>query len=107
MSETKEEVTRQKVLRYYSSCNPNAADDDLLMRELGKETGNKVMPFVMAWAGRGDSLTTLLYRLVRQDPAAFAPVRGNRSFAGKRKCHWLGWVDYSYSLIWGGKQRKD
>ena len=65
-------VVRQKILLYYNTCSPIIEDDVLLMRELRKDTTdldwntgtdigwNKVMPFVMAWAGRSGSGTTLL-----------------------------------------------
>ncbi|KAL9186496.1 hypothetical protein ACHAXT_005734 [Thalassiosira profunda] len=95
-------VMGEKVRIYYATYEATDEDDEQLMRELTKDSGDvdiKVMPFVLSWAGKRDSAVlaweatggwgkvwgTRLYRLLRRDPTVLGPEKGNESAAGKRK----------------------
>ena len=103
-NDNKDFVVGEKIRCYYNTCKPTDEDDELLMRELTKNSGDldtKVVPFVLAWAakvggkqfslawaaaGRGAFWGTLLYRLLRRDPTVLGgPEKGDESAAGKRK----------------------
>ena len=72
------EVARQKLLQhYFTEGNKNIQD----IFELEK----KVWPYVMAWAGRDDTGSSLLYNIIRDEPSLFCSKGKTSTAVLKRK----------------------
>ena len=80
-NDNKQEVARQKLIRYYFSND----DGGIIKVEEFVDIELEVLPHAIAWAGRDDTGHSLLYKLFQTMPTLFDTDRKANAVGAKRK----------------------